>query len=110
MSLGGARRLDAAWNWPIYWSPKNVQCVLVLRDTREESTLIYSNPGHFPGPTAFPDGYRDHITILKTHGTLGIGWLSPYLCDVYVSLVAENILGLYILHGSQLDMQGEFQL
>lgn len=34
----------------VCWSPKNVQHVLVLMDTRAKLTLIYSNPDHFQDP------------------------------------------------------------
>lgn len=43
----------------IYWSPSNVQCVLVLVDTGADYSLIYGNPVKFPEKLAYVDGNRD---------------------------------------------------
>ena len=93
----------------IHGSPTNVQWVLAVVDARAESMLLYGNPEKFSGPEASIDGYRWHSIKVKYKGIIFI--CSPDEYTVYVSLIPEYILGIYVLQGLWLQTTvGEFCL
>lgn len=96
----------------IYWSPKSMQCIVALVNTRAESVLKYSNSDCFTGSTECTEGYGGHyITVQKAKVTMIISCLFPCPYDVCVSLLAKYTLGINILIDDRLDtMQKKFQL
>ncbi|KAM5197076.1 PWWP domain-containing DNA repair factor 3B-like [Hipposideros larvatus] len=73
----------------------NVQQVLALVDTGAESSLIYGNLDCFQCLKATIEGYVGlHITVHRVSLTLGIRRLPYRAYEVYVSPIAEYILGV----------------
>jgi hypothetical protein len=64
---------DLRWTCLYVGSPCNVQNVLALVDTGVESTVLFSKPTKFQGPTAVMNGYDEHsIHVVETQVTLGL--------------------------------------
>lgn len=89
----------------IRWSPNNVQRVLALVDTGADSSLIYGNPGRFPGPATYIDSYGGKTIDIKAV-TLPLGIVHLPLCPykAYVSPVPGYILDVDVLQVLSADL------